>query len=101
MDALANSNGTVSQVNDVWGTINKAIDAVASYRISRGMTPQTQASPTGTISGNVWNPFPATQNAYPQAQGKQIFDASSGGGMVWLIVAAVVAVAALLFLRRG
>lgn len=101
MDTMPNGNIVATQANDVWTTISKTIDAVAAYKISRNMQPQTQASPSGTISGNVWNPFPGTQSAYPQAQAKANFNAPSGDGLTLMLILGAVALVTLLFLRRG
>lgn len=101
MDQLPQANTPNTQVNDVWSTLNHGIDAIASFTKAFGNAPQTQAAPTGKMSGTSWNPFPGSQGAYPQAEGKtnyaSIGDALFGTPIALIIV---VVIAAFFLLRR-
>lgn len=99
MDSMPNGNTVDTQPNDVWSTINKGIDAIVAFKNASGKNSQTQSSPTGTGGGTIWNPFPGTSSAFPQAQGKVSFGAVNVGGF-GLILAIVAVVLGVLFLAR-
>lgn len=86
------ANSSSAQPNDVWSTISKGIDAIAAFRNATGGESRTQASPTRPIGNLIWNPFPGTPDAYPQAQGKPTFGgngAPTGFGLILLIAAVI------------
>lgn len=99
------SNLQPSQENNVWASINKGIDAFASYqlaRVSRSKAPdQSAAAPSGNTRWTIWNPFPGTQGSYPQAEGKPSFETSNAlGNLSWLMIVVVALLLVFALLRR-
>ena len=78
----------MEQENNVWGSLVGAAGDVLNIRDRV----RTTSSPSGASDTRVYNPFPGTQGAYPQAEAK----ASPAGETefsiprwLWLAVAAL------------
>ena len=94
--------GLDASQNDVWSTLkslgSEALGAARDIAISRNA--RTTAAPSGNVGGTVWNPFPGTQSAYPQAEAKplpggSVFNLGNLspalilGGLVLLVIALI------------
>lgn len=88
--------------NDVWSTLDKAVDTAAKVKsiFGKPAQTQTQAAPQGAPSTMVFNPFPGLFSSTPQADGKPLADGSAANGIGMIAVLAVVVLVIVALFRR-
>lgn len=88
--------------NDVWSTLDKAVDVAAKVKgvFGKPTTQQTTSTPSGQTSTTVFNPFPGLFSSTPQADGKPLADGGIANGFGMIAVLAVVLLVIVALFRR-